>query len=210
MVREATNPRAEEHFDRVPLSNGKSLFRPKVPALIVSQSESGGPNILTAMWWMSAGYQPYKMIVAIAHSTYTYELLEENPEFVMAAPTRDMMDSVVLCGLRSGREVDKIDRLGLETLPADKVDVPLIQDAAGNIECKIEESFKYDGHTYYFAEVVRAYVTPGWFKDGVYSTEADPMAYLGVIHEEDGNVRRHSRLPEDRYDYQESEILDKS
>lgn len=203
-----TNPEAEEHFERIPLADGKSLFRPKVPALIVSNSESKGPNILTAMWWTAAGYRPYKMVVAIAHSTYTYEIMEENQEFVMAAPTRDMMDAIVLCGRRSGREVDKIDRLGLQTLPADKIEVPLLKEAAGNIECKVEDAFEHDGHTYYFAEVVRSYVKPGWFKNGVYSTEGDPMAYLGVYKEGDESYRRHSRLPEERYDFPESQILD--
>lgn len=208
MAEKSSNPKVEEHFERIPLADGKSLFRPKVPALVVSNSDSTGPNILTAMWWTAAGYRPYKMIVAIAHSTYTYEIIEKNQEFVMAAPTRDMMDSIVLCGRRSGRDIDKIDRLNIDLLPADKIDVPLIQQAAGNIECKIKDSFEHDDHTYYFADVVRSYVKPGWFENGVYSPQGDPMAYLGVYKDGDESIRRHSRLPEDRFDFAESQILD--
>lgn len=196
-------------IEEIEVRNGKSLFRPKVPALIVSKSETKGPNALTAMWWTAAGYRPYKMVVAIAHSTYTYEIMEENREFVMAAPTRDMMDAVVLCGRKSGRDVDKLSELSYTLLPSQEIDVPLIADAAGNLECVVDDWFEYEGHTYYFAKVKRAYVKTGWWApNGNYSANGDPLAYLGVFNDDErGAVRQYSHLPSDRYELAEREIL---
>lgn len=210
MTDRANKPSVDEQFERIPLKDGKSVFRPKVPALVVSQSSEKGPNLMTAIWWTVSGFRPYKMLLAVAHETYTYEIIQENKEFVMAAPTSDMMDAVVLCGYRSGREMDKIRELDLELLPGDKVDVPLLAAASGNVECKIKDGFEYDGHTYYFAEVVRAYVKPGWFEDGVYTAGADPLLYLGVVEGEGGEpVRRHSMLPDERYEFNQTAFLSK-
>lgn len=179
-----------EHFDEIGEYDSTALFKPKIPALIVSNSESTGPNIMTASWWMLAGYDPFRYMLAVSQKSYTHEIIEANPEFVMAAPSTELIDALTLAGMVSGRDLDKIDHLDLETVPGQSIDVPLLADAVGNIELSVLDSFEFDGTTYYMAEVEHAYVSAGGMDGRLLSLESDILAYMGSDWaEEDANSK---------------------
>lgn len=166
-------------FDEITELDSTALFKPRVVSLVVTDSAETGPNIMTASWLMFAGYDPFRYLLAVSHKTHTYEILQENPEFVLAAPTTEMRDALALAGTVSGRDVDKIDHLGLETVPGSEVDVPLLRDAIGNIECAVLDSFEFGNCTYYFGGVEAAYVTAGGLDGRILSLEEDILAYMG-------------------------------
>lgn len=170
---------ATDLFDQVSAHDSNSLLSPDMVTLILSNAGDRGPNIMTAAWWMLAGYDPFRYLLSVDHKTLTYELIEENPEYVMAIPTTEMIDAVAVSGLVSGRDVDKLDRLGLDTVPGLSVDVPLLRDTVGNIECRVTESFDYEGNTYYFGAVEAAHVQTGGLDGRILSLETDPLAYMG-------------------------------
>ncbi|WP_436930749.1 flavin reductase family protein [Halosimplex halobium] len=169
----------EDVFDEVTGRDSSSIFKPKVTALVVSNSERKGPNLMTASWWMTAGYKPFRYLLAVSNKTYTHEIIEENPEFVMAAPSVEMVDALTLSGKVSGRDIDKIEHLGLETVPGSDVDVPLLKNATGNVELSVLDSFEFEGITYYFGDVENAYVTPDGLDGRILSPDADVLAYMG-------------------------------
>lgn len=168
-----------ELFDEISEYDSKALFKPKVVALVVSNSDQSGPNLMTASWWMLAGYNPFRYLLAVSHKTLTYEIIEENQEFVLAAPSQEMVDALTLSGMVSGRDIDKIEHLGVETVPGQDIDVPLLANATGNIECSVMDSFEFMNCTYYFGEVENAYVTPGGLDGRILSPDADVLAYMG-------------------------------
>jgi flavin reductase (DIM6/NTAB) family NADH-FMN oxidoreductase RutF len=177
---------ADGVFDEVSEYDSTSFFKPKVVALVVSNSEEHGPNLMTASWWMLAGYNPYRILLAVSHKTYTHEIIEENPEFVLAAPSIEMVDALTLAGKVSGRDLDKIDHLGLDTVPGKSVDVPLLADAVGNIELSVLDSFEFENCTYYFGNVEHAWVTKDGLDGRILDTdEADVLAYMGSDWGED-------------------------
>lgn len=168
-----------ELFDEISEYDSKALFKPKVVSLVVSNGEERGPNLMTASWYMLAGYNPFRYLLAVSHKTLTYELIEESQEFVLAAPSTELVDVLTLSGMVSGRDIDKIDHLDVETVPGQSVDVPLLADATGNIECSVMESFEFMDTTYYFGEVEHAYVTPDGLDGRILSPDADVLAYMG-------------------------------
>lgn len=178
-------------FEEITAKDSKSLFKPQVVALILTQSETKGPNIMTAAYWMVAGYSPFRYLLAASHKTHTHEILEENPEFVAAAPTKDMIAALTLSGKISGRELDKIDHLDLETVPGEVVDVPMLKNAVGNIECRVMESFEYEGYTYYIAGVEKAHVVLGGMDGRILSAEAEPLAYMGSDWKNESDKTKH-------------------
>jgi flavin reductase (DIM6/NTAB) family NADH-FMN oxidoreductase RutF len=166
-------------FDEISDRDSISLFKPKVAALVLSNSDEMGPNLMTASWWMLAGYGPFRYLLAVSQKTHTYDIIEANPEFVMAAPSVEMIDALTLAGKVSGRDLDKIDHLGLETVPGQDVDVPLLKNATGNIELSVMDSFEFENSTYYFGAVENAYVTPEGMDGRILSPDADVLAYMG-------------------------------
>ncbi|MDS0281645.1 flavin reductase family protein [Haloarcula onubensis] len=180
-----------ELFDEISEYDSKALFKPKVVSLVVSNGEDAGPNVMTASWYMLAGYNPFRYLLAVSHKTHTYELIEESQEFVLAAPSKGMVDALTLSGMVSGRDIDKIAHLGIETVPGQSVDVPLLADATGNIECSVMDSFEFMDTTYYFGEVEHAYVTPGGLDGRILSPDADVLAYMGSDWGEEETVSKY-------------------
>ena len=166
-------------LEEIDAMDSTALFKPKVPALVVSNSEETGPNVMTASWWMLAGYDPFRYMLAVSQKSYTHEIIEANPEFVMAAPSTELIDALTLAGMVSGRDLDKIDHLDLETVPGQTVDVPLLADAVGNIEFSVIDSFADEGITYFLASVEHAYVTAGGMDGRLLSPDAGVLAYMG-------------------------------
>ena len=178
-------------FDEISEYDSTALFKPKVVSLVVSNSEASGPNLMTASWYMLAGYNPFRYMLAVSQKTYTHEIIEENPEFVLAAPSKELVDALTLSGMVSGRDLDKIEHLGLETVPGQSIDVPLLADATGNIECSVLDSFEFEDTTYYFAEVENAYVRPGGLDGRIPSPDADVLAYMGSDWGEEETVSKY-------------------
>jgi flavin reductase (DIM6/NTAB) family NADH-FMN oxidoreductase RutF len=203
---------AAEVFDEVSEYDSTSLFKPKVVSLVVTDSEEKGPNIMTASWFMLAGYDPFRYLLSVSHETYTYEIIEENPEFVLSAPSTDMIDALTLAGQVSGRDIDKIDHLGLETVPGTEIDVPLLADAVGNVECSVMDSFEFEGCTYYFGNVEAAHVVRGGLDGRVLSLDSDVLAYMGSDWGGDGSdakYRYYADLdPEDLERYPGEEVME--
>ncbi|MFW5921845.1 MAG: flavin reductase family protein [Halodesulfurarchaeum sp.] len=201
-----------DHFDEIGEFDSAALFKPMVPALVVSNSEETGPNVMTASWWMLAGYDPFRYMLAVSEKSYTHEIIEANPEFVMAAPSTRLIDALTLSGMVSGRDLDKIEHLDLETAPGQSVDVPLLADAVGNIELRVMDSFAVEGITYFLAGVEHAYVTAGAMNGRILSLDADILAYMGSDWpEEEANSkhRYYAELsPEDLRSFPGDEVID--
>ncbi|MFW6003176.1 MAG: flavin reductase family protein [Halanaeroarchaeum sp.] len=174
-----TQSAADDHFDAIGEYDSKAIFKPTVPALVVSKHGDEGPNIMTASWWMLAGYNPFRYLLAVSQKTYTHDLVEESGEFVLAAPSTELIDAVTLAGMVSGRDIDKIDHLDLETVPGESVDVPLLADAVGNIELSVMDSFEFENTTYFFGSVESAFVSKGAIDGRILSLDADVLAYMG-------------------------------
>lgn len=184
-------------FDRVSAMDSKSLLKPHVPLLVVTRSDEHGTNVMTAAWWMLAGYEPFRYLLSVDQKTHTYDVLEANPAFVMGVPTASMVEAVALCGSVSGRDVDKVARLDLSLAPSVEVDVPLLADALGNVECRVEDAFEFGNNTYYVAEVAAAHVRTGMLDGRLLRPEADPLAYMGSDWDDAGEEKYRYALSYD-------------
>lgn len=110
------------------------------------------------------------MAVSVAFERYSHELMEDSREFVLALPNLEQKEAVYYCGDNSGRDVDKFEETALETIPAEEVDVPLIENSVACYECRKIGSLDTGDHTIYAGEVVAAHVSEK-FTGSIYTTE---------------------------------------
>src|SRR6266705_2150995 len=169
-------------------NHGNKPFGIRVPSLVVTCGAKNRLNFLTAMWFTPTGFEPSRMVVAIQKSTLTYDYLLERGEFVMSAPTDEMMDIVVFGGYVSGRDVDKWQAAGLTPVKPSKVSVPLIGEAIGNVEYKVVNRIPFDAATDLFVgEVVAVHVRKGVMEGELFREDADPLIYMGTKYDENGH-----------------------
>lgn len=136
------------------------LAGPMPYALITSLDSRGRPNAMGASWVSRVSLAPFLIMVSIAPERYSHEGIELNKEFVVCYPSAGQEKGAMICGTRSGRDVKKIEKAGLETVPSLKVAPPTIKDSTVAFECKVIDEHIAGDHTLFIGQVVAMTGTP--------------------------------------------------
>lgn len=125
------------------------------PAVLVSCGDSKENfNIITIGWAGNICTDPAMTYVSIRPSRLSHDIIKKTREFVINLTTKRLVFAADYCGVKSGREVDKFEALGLTPLKAGKVKAPLILESPVNIECKVEEIKHLGSHDMFIAKVL--------------------------------------------------------
>ena len=152
-------------------------------AALVTTKADGKVNTMT-IGWGTLGVEWKKPIftVFVRQSRHTKTLLDKNGEFTINVPLKgaDVKQILGVCGSKSGRDMDKIEALGLHLEEPEVISVPGIKELPVTLECKViykqdqdlsalqeEKHLRYykpgtaddgDFHTAYYGEVLAAYI----------------------------------------------------
>ena len=84
-------------------------------------------------------------IAYVRESRYTKQLLEDNGEFTVNVPMGEVDKKILgVCGTRSGRDMNKIEELGLHLEEPISISVPGIKELPLTLECKVLYKQKQD------------------------------------------------------------------
>ncbi|HQP37667.1 MAG TPA: flavin reductase family protein [Polyangiaceae bacterium] len=137
------------------------------PVTLITTRSGGKPNVMAASWVMPVDTDPPRVALVIGSDSLTFENVMATGELVVNLPTVDMIEQVHEAGNLSGREVDKLQRLGLRTVDGSRVAAPLIESCIGWLECKlIRDDSMQKEHGVLVAEVVAAWADDEVFRDG--------------------------------------------
>ena len=81
-------------------------------------------------------------------------MIKERGEFVINLTTERLVRAADLCGVRSGRDVQKFRFCRLTPVPASAVSAPLIAESPVNIECRVEQRLALGSHDMFLAKVL--------------------------------------------------------
>lgn len=133
-------------------------------------------NTMTISWG-SIGFMWQKpvFIAMVRKSRYTYQLIEESKNFSISIPYgTGMKNALLICGTKSGRDVDKCSEAGISFIPSTVIQTPVVAGCNLYYECKTVytqpmgperlvpdiQNTMYgndDYHTLYFGEIVACY-----------------------------------------------------
>ncbi len=144
---------------------GKQVWKPgnmlyPLPAAMVSTADkSGNTNILTIAWTGTVCTNPPMVYISVRPERYSYHMIEESGEFVINLTTEKLARAADLCGVRSGRDMDKWRECRLTASPAQTLDhAPCIEEAPVNIECRVLKKEELGSHHMFLAEVTAVQV----------------------------------------------------
>ena len=84
-------------------------------------------------------------VAYVRESRFTKDMVERNGEFTVNVPVGTFDPNIIrVCGSKSGRDMDKIEALGLHLVESDHVEVPGIAEFPLTLECKIIYKQKQD------------------------------------------------------------------
>jgi flavin reductase (DIM6/NTAB) family NADH-FMN oxidoreductase RutF len=97
-----------------------------------------------------------RMLVGLSHLHHTWELVEQSNAFALHLLSEQHLDWVWRFGLQSGRGQDKLEGLRVRALSSGS---PVLEDAIGWLDCRVEGRLEVGDRTIYLAEVVEGGVT---------------------------------------------------
>ena len=137
-----------------------ALSAPHPYTLVTSLDKNNKPNALGVSWVMRTSISPFLMAISIDHSRYSHAGIKQHKEFVINYPGEEQAAAAMLCGVKSGRDMDKIKESGLELIDSLKVKVPTIKDSVVAFECKLVGSYETGDHTVFVGEVLASRGNP--------------------------------------------------
>jgi flavin reductase (DIM6/NTAB) family NADH-FMN oxidoreductase RutF len=97
-----------------------------------------------------------RVLVGLAKQHFTWELVEESAAFALHLLGEEHLDWVWRFGLQSGRDQDKL--LGLAVAEKSSGS-PVLIDALGWLDCRVEARLDSGDRTFYLAEVLEGAMT---------------------------------------------------
>ena len=132
---------------------GGAMLAP-LPAVLVTCRLGDRENVFTAAWTGITNTQPPKTYISVRKSRFSYHLILESGVFALNLTTEELAPAVDFCGVRSGREIDKFERCGLDRQPASQIDVPLIAASPVSLECRLTQVIEMGSHDLILADIV--------------------------------------------------------
>ena len=161
------------------LPPSEALYPEPVVLVTCSDTKTKKTNIITIAWCGVVCSNPPLISISVRPSRYSHRLIQEAGEFVINIPSKAMASKVDLCGIRSGRDMDKVKECAFTLVPSSKIATPMIQECPFNIECRLEQTLSLGSHDMFIGKVVavhadNAIMTP----DGrIDYTKAAPIVY---------------------------------
>ncbi len=135
------------------LWKGGNMLYP-LPAVLASVADTRRRgNLITLSWAGTVCTNPPMVSISVRPERYSYGLLREQGAFGLNLTTVSMARAVDYCGVTSGRDVDKVQAMGLEWMGASKLGQPLLEASPVNLECSIEQILELGSHHMFIARV---------------------------------------------------------
>lgn len=160
-------------------------FFPQPATLISTVDAAGNIDIMTASWAGIVSKTPPTMAVSLNRGRKTYEQIRATGAFVVNMVPASLAVQADYCGLRSGRDEDKIKVTGLTPAKARRVPCPLIAESPLNVECRVVREIEVGDYRLILGEILEVHADEAAF-DGAGTMDArsfDPLVYLGGIRE---------------------------
>ena len=130
-----------------------------LPAVMVSLTDKeGNSNIITLAWAGTICTNPPMLSVSIRPERYSYNIIKETGEFVVNLTTKELAYATDYCGVKSGKDVDKLGKMRLTKLASEKINSVAIAESPVNIECKVRQIMELGSHSLFIADVVNVRV----------------------------------------------------
>lgn len=136
---------------------GSAMLNP-VPAVLITSRKDDFVNVFTAAWVGTICTKPPMVSVSIRPERLSYEMIKSTGQFTINLPSAKLTRALDYCGVRSGRDVDKIEKFNLTLEEGIHIDVPSIGECPVALECSVKEILPLGSHHMFIAEVVQVKV----------------------------------------------------
>ncbi len=160
--------------------NGFYHFYPSIAA-VISTRHDDSINFMTAAWHTGVSHRPPLYMVSIAPKRHTHDMIIESGEFTCNFLPLDQYQIVHGCGIVSGADIDKVDKLDIPLEKSSQVNCPVIASAYAAYECRVVHQYPAGDHNLFVGQVVAVHSDENLISErGILDPEQIDFAmYLG-------------------------------
>jgi len=159
-------------------------FFPQPTTLIASRNAAAEVNLMTASWVGVVSKTPPTIAVSLNRGRQTYANIRQRGEFSVNMVPEELALQADLCGIRSGRDLDKPAVTGLRLEQGSQLDVPLVDACPLNLECRYLQEVELGDYRLVLGEIVEVHAVEAAFAGTGMSVEPfAPLVYLGGVRE---------------------------
>ena len=137
---------------------GSAMLGPLPAVLVTTVNKAGEPNVFTASWVGTACTHPPMVTLSVRPERLSYQNITATGTFVINIPPASLAREVDYCGVKSGRELDKLKKFGWQLLPAQNTAAPVIAACPVAMECHVRQRIPLGSHDMFVAEVTGIHV----------------------------------------------------
>ena len=106
-------------------------------------------------------------------------MIEETGEFVINLTTEALAYATDYCGVKSGRDVDKWQKMNLTPVAGEYVGAPMVAESPVNLECKVTQKLELGTHHMFLAKVLAVHADEQYMdRTGRFHlNDAKPLVY---------------------------------
>ncbi|MDE6746058.1 MAG: flavin reductase family protein [Oscillospiraceae bacterium] len=158
--------------------NAGTLLAP-LPAVMVSCGSLEKANVLTVAWTGIVNTKPPMTYISVRPTRHSYGIIKESGEFVINLTTSKMVRETDFCGVKSGKDTDKLKKCGLHIEAATAVSAPIVSESPLSLECRVVDIKPLGSHDMFLAEIVAVNVDGRYIdsKGKINLNQAGLMAY---------------------------------
>lgn len=132
---------------------GGAVLAP-VPAVMVTCGSEEKPNVLTIAWTGTINTNPPKTYISVRPTRHSYNIIKESKEFVINLTTASLVRATDYCGVKSGKNENKFEKMKLEYEKASEVNTVMLTDSPVTLECKVCDIIPLGTHDMFLADIV--------------------------------------------------------
>ena len=140
-------------MEKINLPKASALTSPNPVTLVCTQKPDGSTNLATVSWWTYLSFNPSMIAYAMAKTSYSGEMVRSSKKVILTVPGKPLKEAVMGCGMSTGRDTDKINKLGIsmQNLPDCAIQIPEHSRVA--ILCTLKEYHEVGDHYLYICDV---------------------------------------------------------
>lgn len=153
-----------------------------MPAALVVTGNMEKANIVTIAWVSMLTGTPPTLGIAVGSKGFSGEDIKKNGNFSVNLASVDFMKEADLCGIVSGKDVDKFAVTGFTKMTSKKIASPIIKECPINIECKLIEARMTGATNHFVGEILETHIDSDKIKDPNNPKHFDVMAVNPLIY----------------------------
>jgi len=144
-------------MNRINLPKASNLTSPNPVTLVCTKKLDGSTNLATVSWWTYLSFNPSMIAYAMAKTSFSGEMVRGNKKVVLTIPGVTIKDAVMGCGTSTGRNTDKIKKLGIKMQNIPDCDIQIPEHTRVAIQCTLKEFHEVGDHYLYICNVEQVF-----------------------------------------------------